>query len=85
VAERAIHTGSPDELVALLTAELEQALRARFADVLTLKARADGDLDASRAYVEAMLDLQVWAHNLHHATSASAHGHEHTAELDHAD
>ena len=85
VAERAIQTGSPDELAALLTARVEQELRARFAHMLALKARADGDLDANRAYVEAMLDLQVWAHNLHHATTASAHGHQHTAGVDHAD
>ena len=39
----------------------------------------NGDLDANRAYVAAMLDLQVWAHHLYHATTARAHEHEHAA------
>lgn len=40
-------------------------------------------IDAARAYVEAMLGLQVWSHKLHQcAMSAShedahEHGHEH--------
>jgi hypothetical protein len=78
LAERAIETGSPDELVELLTARVEQELRARFAHVLELKARADSDLDSNRTYVEAMLDLQVWSHGLYHATWArGAHEHGH--------
>lgn len=77
VAERAIETNSPDELVALLTARVEEEVRERFAHVLALKARADDDLDANRAYVGAMLDLQVWSHRLYGATRAAAHEHEH--------
>jgi hypothetical protein len=77
LAERAIETGSPDELVELLTARVEQELRARFAHVLELEARADSDLDSNRTYVEAMLDLQVWSHGLYHATWAGAHEHGH--------
>ena len=83
VAERAIEIGSPDELVDLLTSRVQEELRDRFAHILALKARADGDLDVNRAYAEAMLDLQVWSHRLYHATRAGAHEHEHTAdELD---
>lgn len=76
-AERAVETGSPDELVALLTQRVEDEVRERFGRVMELKAGANGDINANRAYVEAMLDLQVWSHGLFQTTRASAHGHEH--------
>lgn len=73
VAERAIESGSPDELVELLTARVEDEVRERFARVMELKQAVNGDIEANRAYVEAMLGLQVWSHRLHRATTASAH------------
>lgn len=77
VAERAIETESADELVELLTGRVAEEVRARFAHVMELKAHANGDLSANRAYVEAMLDLQVWSHQLYQATKTSAHEHQH--------
>ncbi len=77
VAERALETGSPEELVKLLTGRLEEQLRERFGHVMQLKARADGDLESNRAYVEAMLDFQVWSHGIYRAFGASAHQHGH--------
>lgn len=77
VAERAIETGSPEELVGLLRERAEDEVRQRFDHVMELKARADGDIDADRDYVEAMLDLQVWSHGLYQATKAAAHEHHH--------
>ena len=78
VAERAIETGSPDELVELLTGMLEQEVRARFEHVVHLQRQANGDLQANRAYVEEMLGLQVWSHSIYLALHASAHElHEH--------
>ena len=80
VAEQAIETSSPDRLVTLLTGMLEQEVRERFAHVMHLKAHANGDLRANRAYVEAMLGLQVWSHSIYqalHATPHEAHQHEH--------
>jgi uncharacterized protein DUF6448 len=77
VAVRAIEDGSPEELVELLTGRVEDELRARFEHVMELKAHADEDLDARRAYVEAMLDLQVWSHGLYRSTKSAAHDHQH--------
>lgn len=79
VAERAIESGSPDELVRVLTGMVEDAIRERFGHVMHRKAHANGDLAANRAYVEAMLDLQVWSHSIHEALHARGHehGHEH--------
>jgi hypothetical protein len=77
VAERAIETGSADELVALMTERVAEEIRKRFQHVMNLKAGTNGNIDANRAYVEAMLDLQVWSHGLYQATKASAHSHGH--------
>jgi hypothetical protein len=48
VAERAIATGEPDDLVELLTGELATEIRHCFAEMLELQARADGDVGAGR-------------------------------------
>ncbi len=77
VAERAIETGSPDELVTLLTGMVEEAIRKRFACLMDLKARTDGDLASNRAHVEAMLGLEVWSHSLYEALHAEPHEHVH--------
>lgn len=77
VAERAIETGSPDELVRLLTGRIEEEVRKRLHHVVELKARGNGDVEVNRAYVEAMLDLEVWSHGLYQATRAPAHEHHH--------
>lgn len=77
IAERAIETGSPKELVRFLSLRIDEEVRQRLAHVMELKAHADGDIDASRDYVEAMLDLQVWSHGLYKATGAAGHDHHH--------
>jgi hypothetical protein len=79
VAERAIETGDADELVALLTGMVEEAIRERFEHVMHRKAHANGDLALNRAYVEAMLGLEVWSHSIYEALRAepNEHGHSH--------
>ena len=82
VAERAIETGSPEELVDLLTGMVEEEVRARFDHVAHLKANAGGGIEAARRYVEAMLGLQVWSHSVVqalHSSAHAAHQHEHVA------
>lgn len=81
LVERAIETGDPEPLVALLTGTVDAQVRERFARVLELRWQADGDVDATRAYVEAMLDLEVWSHKLH--TCAHGPAHEHGAGAGH--
>ena len=80
VAEQAIEADSPEELVALLIGMVEQEVRERFQHLMHLKAHRNGDLHANRAYVEAMLGLEVWSHSIYQALHASpheAHQHEH--------
>ena len=81
VAERAIETGSPEALVRLLGRTVEDQVRRRFDHAMRLKAHAGRSLDDARAYVEAMLGLQVYAHHLYECAHAAAHEgrHEHAA------
>lgn len=73
VAERAIETGSADELVALLCDTVAERARDQLQTVIELREQADGDLEANRRYVSAMLGLQVWAHKLHKCAESAPH------------
>ena len=76
-AERALETGSPDELVGLLHDVITEQVKHRLDHALQRKAGADAGVPQAREYVEAMLGLQVWSHKLYLAALASAHGGEH--------
>jgi len=70
VAERAIRTGSPDELIGELTHEVEVEVKARLDRVLALRARAHEGLRPAREYTSAMLALQVWSNQVHRSLRA---------------
>lgn len=73
VAEEALESGSPDALVDLLTAAVRAQVEARLRHALALEAHAEESVAAARAYVEAMLGLQVWAHALHQQVMTAPH------------
>ena len=79
VADRAIETGSPDELVQALTAVVRGEVLRRFTDVMRLKAHEHGPVAEAREYVEAMLGLVVYSHKLYLAAISGHHEgvHEH--------
>jgi hypothetical protein len=79
VAEEAIKTGSPDGLIRLLTDSLQQEVRHRLEHVKHLQHYSPGDVARAREYVEAMLGLEVWSHQLYLAMKATPHegGHDH--------
>lgn len=79
VAERALETGSPDELIGTLNDLIADQVKQRLNHALELKGHADAGVPAAREYVEAMLGLQVWSHKVYLATLAVAHegGHQH--------
>jgi hypothetical protein len=77
VAERALETGSPDELVVTLHDIVAEQVKHRLEHALALRSHADAGVAEAREYVEAMLGLQVWAHRLYLAALAPAHGGEH--------
>ena len=73
VAERAIRTGSADELVRVLTDVVAEQIKNRLDRVMALKAHEHGSVATARAYVQAMLGLQVWAHTLYLAATGGQH------------
>jgi len=79
VAEKAIESNSPDGLADLLCGIVRDEVIHRFQHMQHLKEHAGEGVDADRAYVSAMLGLQVWSHGLYQYTKADPHvgHHEH--------
>jgi hypothetical protein len=73
VAEKAIETGSADELIVVLSDYLTDEVKHRFDKVMALRKHAGGPVPKAREYVEAMLGLEVWSHKLYLAIKAEAH------------
>jgi hypothetical protein len=77
VAERAIETGSPEELLRLLADTVRREVQQRFERVMRLKEEAGQDVERARAYVEAMLGLQVYSHGLYTCATAGPRASHH--------
>jgi len=73
VAEKAIETGSPDALIGMLTDALRDQVRHRFDHMMHLRGYGPDDVPRAREYVEAMLGLEVYAHQLYQAMAAHPH------------
>ena len=73
LAEAAIDEGSPDRLAEFLVGAVDGEIRRRFEAMQAAKVHAGDGVGEARAYVEAMLGLQVWAHHLHQAVSGPGH------------
>jgi hypothetical protein len=80
IAERALETGSGDELIGVLSDIVAEQVKHRLDHAMELKTHAEAGVAEAREYVEAMLGLQVWSHKLYLAALASAHGGEHHHE-----
>ncbi len=80
VAERAIQTGSADELARLLTDLVAAEVKQRFDQVVERKAHVEEGLPGARAYTQAMLGLQVWANGLYQSAVTDPHQAHHTLE-----
>lgn len=74
-AERALESGSPDELVELLCRTVREQVGRRHGTAMARKASADKSVADAREYVEAMLGLQVWAHGAYKQLMADPHAH----------
>ena len=73
LAERAVETGSPDEVVTFLTAALRNELERRLGLVNTLKATKDRSVGDARQYVEAMLGFEVYSDHVFRSLGAAGH------------
>jgi hypothetical protein len=73
VAEKAIETGDPEALMDLLSQAVRGEAEERFHHMQHLREHADRGVEQARAYVEAMLGLQVWSHQVFHCMKADPH------------
>ncbi len=73
VAEKAIETGSVEELKKVLCDIVTAEVQKRFDHMLHLKKHAGEGLDAAREHVEAMLGLQVWSHKVYLTAKSEPH------------
>lgn len=64
-AERAIENGDTAGLIAFLTGAVEEEISKRFTRIRATRSYDSDDVAAARNYVEAMLDLLVYANKLH--------------------
>src|SRR5665811_1487290 len=77
VAEKAIETGSPDELVKTLSNMVREEVTHRLEHVMHLKLDKEKSVEDAREYVEAMLGLQVWSHSIYERIQDAAHNGHH--------
>ncbi|MEU1571328.1 DUF6448 family protein [Streptomyces collinus] len=65
VAERALDVGSTDELTEVLCGIIREQVEERHGRAMALKKHAAEGVAAARAFVEAGLGVQVWAHHVY--------------------
>lgn len=73
IAERAIETGSWEDLADLLCRAVRDEVEKRYWHLKELEAEAGRGLPYEREYVQAMLGLQVWSHKLNKSIYAAPH------------
>jgi hypothetical protein len=71
MAEKAVESGDVDDVYRLLAADLHTELTRRLDQVTRLAAGKDGSVPAARAYVQAVLGFQVYAHHLYQRDTPS--------------
>jgi hypothetical protein len=74
VAEKAIDSGDAAPLEVVLVSAVREQLARRFHHLEHLRGGAHRGVDGARAYVAAMLGLQVWAHGLYTFAQDGGHG-----------
>jgi hypothetical protein len=79
VAEKAVEGGDAVPLEDLLVTTVREEIARRFEHLGHLRGGAHRSVDGARAYVQATLGLQVWAHGLYQTARGTGHtfGHAH--------
>jgi Family of unknown function (DUF6448) len=83
-AEKAVETGRLEEVGRFLHGVLDEQLHHRFHQVLDRRGYDENDVDAARAYVQAMLGFIVYTHTVYTKLLSSPHEHP-TEEVAHAE
>lgn len=77
LADTALESGSPDELVRQVTAEVAQGIQQRFARVQQASKHAEESVSAGREYVAAYVEYIHYIENMHQAVSGpTSHANE---------
>lgn len=77
LAEKAVETGDVEPVYEVLAAKLREQLERRLHRVGELAAAKDHSVGDARAWVEAMLGFQVYAHHTYTALQTRSHGEHH--------
>ena len=77
-ADRALETGSVNDVVTAVAGRLEAGIRERFALAQTRQRHADESVDAGRAYVTAYVEFIHYVERLHLDISGATEGKEQT-------
>jgi len=75
-ADKALDTGSADNLVKLVTDEAAAGIRKRFAEAKEKKAHAEHNVEAGREFVAAYVEYVHYVEGLHNAAQGANHHHE---------
>ena len=78
-ADKALETGSVDEVITLATERVSAAIRQRFALAQSRKKHAEGSVAAGREFVEAYVEFIHYIEQLHVASENRAPGSAHAA------
>ena len=73
LAERAIETGSAEELAEMLCSAVRSQVKQRFERMMRLQGGRGTSVERARAYVEAMLGFEVYSHKLYQCITADPH------------
>jgi hypothetical protein len=74
-ADKAIETGSPEALLALLQKAVGEGLHSQLHAVVEKKKFAANDVEAGRAFVKAYVEYVHFVERVYEATKPAAHGH----------
>lgn len=77
-AERALESGSTDELLEVMCGAIRAQVEARHEHAMALKRHAGEGVAEARSYVDAMLGFEVWAHGVYRQVMAAPHAHADT-------
>jgi hypothetical protein len=74
-ADKAIETGDPNDVIALILETAEKELKSRFEYAMLKKAYDKNDVDKARDYIHSMLEFVLFSHHLYKfITSEEHHG-----------
>ena len=75
-ADRALQSGSVDNLARMVSEAVAEGIRRRFSEALARQRVADDSIDNGRAYVAAYVEFVHYVEGIHRAVRGSAHSHQ---------